>query len=87
MSAQGHILSVKKNLDQAFPDLTTQELVAILQFAKLVRFRARNNVALDNLCRQLFPEFNVKHIKIRVDGRERTQMMVGGTVLEESTDD
>ena len=77
MSSMGHELAVKKNLDEAFPDLTVKELTAILQFAKLVRFRARNNAALDSMCHRLFPEFDVKHIKVTYEGKTYTKMMFG----------
>jgi len=49
--------------------LTLEQLWLLCKFAKYVRLRARNNIAFNNLCNQVFPYafFNQK-MKKRQDG-------------------
>ena len=81
MTGTRHEQIVKERLDAAFPDLTQRELIAILSFAKLVRFRARNNNSLEAMCRRMFPEFTVKHIVDPATGWNR--MYVNDILVEE----
>lgn len=50
-----HEQRVTDMVNEAFPDMTINELRALIAFAKLVRFRARSNAALDSLLHRMFP--------------------------------
>lgn len=54
MSGIDHRQRVRAALESAFPTLTSKQIMAIVSFAKLVRFRARSNSALYNLLPSIF---------------------------------
>ena len=79
MSSFDHITAVKTNMEDAFPQgLDAEQIKAVIQFAKLIRFRGRNNAALENLCRKVFPEgVSVRHVPFVTDtGRTYNQLVV-----------
>jgi hypothetical protein len=60
MSGIDHKQRVRAALESAFPDLTSKQVMAIIGFAKLVRFRARSNAALYNLLPDMFGKYKAK---------------------------
>ena len=63
MAGYDHRQRVKAKLEAAFGgELTAAQIEAMVAFAKLVRFRARNNAALPNLCGGVFPYARFRNV-------------------------
>ena len=78
-----HEQAVKAMVDEAFPDMTVNELRAMIAFAKLVRFRARSNAALDSLLHRMFPTVDCRHVKVRFEGKEYSRLVIEGQTVDE----
>lgn len=61
MSGFDHCSAVKAKLAQ-FGEMTPEQLGGLVAFAKLVRFRARSNAALINLCNAMFPQARFRQV-------------------------
>jgi hypothetical protein len=84
--ATSHEQIVTKMVHDAFPDMTVTELKAMIAFAKLVRFRARSNAALDSLLHRMFPTVDCRHVKVQFNGKEYSRLVIDGQTVEEGDD-
>ncbi len=63
MAGSDHRAAVRNKLEAAFGgELSAEQIEAVVAFAKLVRFRARNNAALPNLCSSVFPHARFRNV-------------------------
>ncbi len=63
MAGSDHRAAVRSKLEMAFGgELSAEQIEAVVAFAKLVRFRARNNAALPNLCGSVFPHARFRNV-------------------------
>lgn len=63
MAGSDHRAAVRSKLEQVFGgELSAEQIEAVVAFAKLVRFRARNNAALPNLCGSVFPHARFRNV-------------------------
>lgn len=70
MAGYDHRQRVKAKLEQAFGgELSAEQIDALVTFAKLVRFRARNNNALPGLCSSVFPYARFRNVPREWQGR------------------
>ena len=62
MAGSDHRAAVRGKLEGAFGELNAEQIEALVAFAKLVRFRARNNAALPGLCSSVFPYARFRNV-------------------------
>lgn len=65
----------KKLMAENFGELNSQQLWALVKFAKNVRLRCRNNTAFNNFCNQTFP-----NATFRTVNKQRPSRTIPGAI-------
>ena len=78
MAGRDYEATVRAALESAFGTMTSKQILAIISFSKLVRFRARSNNALHPLVRRVFGnKFKAKfteRVGVTTRGRQYTAL-------------